>query len=151
MFFSFNDTGEHRDKRKKFSWNKNACSIVFMCFVTVTAMYFVYLKCDLKPSLTSGRYTMSPALENRNGLGSISRENRSGLGYMLAVRFSDQGTGSFVNLLSFMCFASEVGGVGVVEPFMVGSKLGKNVSASWKDEVQFRDIFDKNLVQRFAH
>ena len=100
-------------------------------------MYFVYLKCDLKPSLTFGRYT-------------ISRENRSGLGYMLAVRFSDQGTGSFVNLLSFMCFASEVGGVGVVEPFMVGSILGKNVSASWKDEVKFCDIFDKNLVQRFA-
>ena len=136
-FFSFNDTGEHRDKRKKFSWNKNARSIVFLCFITVTAMYFVYLKYDLKPSLTFGRYT-------------ISRENRSGLGYMLAVRFSDQGTGSFVNLLSFMCFASEVGGVGVVEPFMVGSILGKNVSASWKDEVQFRDIFDKNLVQRFA-
>ena len=50
-----------------------------------------------------------------------------------------------------MCFASEVGGVRVVEPFKVGSTLGKNVSASWKDEVKFSDIFDKNLVQRFAH
>ena len=125
------------EKGRKYSLcNRNACTIIFVCFTTVTAVCFGYFNWDLNPGLSSG-YGMAP-------------ENRSGLGYILALHFSDQGTGSFLNLLSFICFASELGGVRVVEPFMVGSVLGNNVSANWKDELKFSDIFDKNAVQHFA-
>ena len=69
---------------------------------------------------------------------------------MFALKFSDQGTGSFVNMMSFMCFASQIGGVRVVEPFMVRSLLGLNVRANWTEEVKFRDVFDYDKAQKLA-
>ena len=70
---------------------------------------------------------------------------------MFALEFSDQGTGSFVNMMSLMCFASQIGGVRVVEPFMVRSLLGLNVRANWTEEVKFRDVFDYDKAQKLAH
>ena len=70
---------------------------------------------------------------------------------MLALSFNDQGTGSFVSLMTFLCFASELGGVRIVEPFMVGSLLGINISANWRDELKFSDVFDSNVVKHFVH
>ena len=64
------------------------------------------------------------------------------LGYMLALSYSDQITAGSVNLLSLMCLAKKIGGVQVVEPFVIGSVLGLNVSANWTEEMEMSDIFD---------
>ena len=71
-------------------------------------------------------------------------------GYMFALNFSDQGTGSFVNLMSMLCLASKLRGIRVVEPFMVRSVLGLNVSANWTKEVKFSDVFDKGTALKQA-
>ena len=76
--------------------------------------------------------------------------HRSGLGYMLALDFNDQGTGSFLNILSFLCLASLLGGVRIVEPFLVGSVFGQNVSAKWLEETTFSDVFDSTAFHLFA-
>ena len=41
-----------------------------------------------------------------------------------------------------MCLAKKIGGVQLVEPFVMGSLLGLNVSANWTNEVKMLDIFD---------
>ena len=75
---------------------------------------------------------------------------RSGNGYMFALGYSDQGTGSFTNLMSFLCLAGKLGGIRIVEPFMVGSFLGMNVSKNWREEVKFGDLFDAGVANRYA-
>ena len=75
---------------------------------------------------------------------------RSGNGYMFALGYSDQGTGSFTNLMSFLCLAGKLGGIRIVEPFMVGSFLGINVSKNWREEVKFGDLFDAGVANRYA-
>ena len=72
---------------------------------------------------------------------------KSGDGYMFALTFGDQGTGSFINLASFLCLTSKLGSVRIVEPFMVTSVLGQNVSANWEEETKFSDIFD---IEKFS-
>ena len=74
----------------------------------------------------------------------------SGLGYWLSLHYSDQGTGAFVNLMSFLCLSSAVGGVRVVEPFIVGSNIGQNASANWKEEISFSETFDSDNFHHFA-
>ena len=76
--------------------------------------------------------------------------SRGEVGYILALTFGDQGTGSFINLLSFVCFASKLGSVRIVEPFMVGSALGQNVSVNWTEETKFSDVFDLKSFNHFA-
>ena len=63
-------------------------------------------------------------------------------GYMLALSYSDQITAAIANVRSLMCLAKKIGGVQVVEPFVVGSLLGLNASANWTNEVTMTDIFD---------
>lgn len=47
--------------------------------------------------------------------------------------------------------STAVGGVRVVEPFMVESILGQNITAPhWREEVRFSDVFDIDEFQRFA-
>ena len=75
---------------------------------------------------------------------------KSGDGYMFALTFGDQGTGSFINLASFLCFISKLGSVRIVEPFMVTSALGQNVSANWEEETKFSDVFDIEKFNSFA-
>ena len=77
-------------------------------------------------------------------------KGRSGNGYMFAVGYSDQGTGSFRNLMSILCLAGKLGGIRIVEPFMVGSFLGINVSKNWREEVKFGDLFDAGVANRYA-
>jgi hypothetical protein len=81
---------------------------------------------------------------------SFTPRNMSGSGYWLALHYSDQGTGAFVNLMSLLCLSSAVGGVRVVEPFIVGSNIGQNVSANWREEISFSDIFDSGNFHLFA-
>ena len=72
-------------------------------------------------------------------------------GYMLSLAFRDQGTGSFVNLMCLRCFASAIGGVHVVEPFVFGSRIGLNLSVSnWTKELRFSDLFDSRATESFA-
>ena len=76
--------------------------------------------------------------------------HHSGQGYFFALHFSDQGTGAFLNILTFLCFASELGGVRIVEPFLVKSVFGQNVSANWTRETKFSDVFDSDKLNKFA-
>ena len=69
-------------------------------------------------------------------------------GYMLAVRYSDQITGATTNVRSLMCLAKKIGGVQVVEPFVVGSRFGVNLTANWTKEVKMTDIFDYGAWKR---
>ena len=82
--------------------------------------------------------------------GETPTHGTSGMGYWVGLHFSDQGTGSFINLMSFLCLSTAVGGVRVVEPFMVGSNVGQNASANWTEEVSFSDIFNSDEFHRFA-
>ena len=72
------------------------------------------------------------------------------VGYMIGLDFSDQGTGAYVNLMSLLCLSSQLGGVRVVEPFFVGSKVGLDVGANWTDQVMFSDVFDSGEFHRYA-
>ena len=79
------------------------------------------------------------------------QQEHSGKGYMFALGYHDQGTGSFVNLMSFRCFASLIKDVNIVEPFMAGSILGLNVSMrNWTEELTFSNIFDRKAAEKFA-
>ena len=79
-------------------------------------------------------------------------EVQSGNGYMLSLAFADQGTGAFVNLMCLCCFASAIGDIRIVEPFIIsGSRLGLNLSmTNWKEELKFSDIFDSGAIEKFA-
>ena len=81
---------------------------------------------------------------------SSAPRSTSGVGYWLSLHYSDQGTGAFVNLMSFLCLSSAVGGVRVVEPFIVGSNIGQNASANWKEEISFSETFDSDNFHHFA-
>ena len=80
----------------------------------------------------------------------LAHKNTSGKGYWIGLHFSDEGTGAFMNLMSFLCLASSVGGVRVVEPFVFGSYVGQNVSANWTNEVPFSEVFDSVEFHRSA-
>ena len=73
-------------------------------------------------------------------------KRRSGNGYMFAMVYGDQGTGAFTNLMSMRCFAGKLGGIRIVEPFMVGSRLGINISKNWREEMKFSDVFDTGVA-----
>ena len=74
--------------------------------------------------------------------------NSARLGYMFSLAFSDQATFATVVLRSLMCLATQLDGVRVVEPFLVDSYLGLNVSADWRGEPRFRDVFDISVWEK---
>ena len=74
----------------------------------------------------------------------------SGLGYMLALHYSDQITGSTVNLLSLMCLATKIGGVRVVEPLILSSTFGVNGSKNWTEQLKFRDIINLTGFEEYV-
>ena len=80
----------------------------------------------------------------------LVQRNTSGMGYWISLHSIDEGTGALMNLMSFMCLASSVGGVRVVEPFVFGSHVGQNVSANWTNEVPFSEVFDSGEFHKFA-
>ena len=80
----------------------------------------------------------------------LVHKNTSGMGYWISLDSIDEGTGGFTNLMSFMCLASSVGGVRVVEPFLFGSLVGQNVSANWTGEVPFSEVFDTSEFHKYA-
>ena len=86
--------------------------------------------------------------ERRVSESTISREIVSERGYMLALNYYDQIISGSINLQSLMCLAKKIGGVQVVEPFVMGSLLGLNVSANWTEEVRMSDIFDYDAWKR---
>ena len=71
---------------------------------------------------------------------------------MLTLMYSDQGTGAFVNLMCFRCFASVISGLRIVEPFIVaGSRFGLELSmTNWTEQLKFSDIFDRGTADKFA-
>ena len=101
--------------------------------------------------LYSGRGPYNPPQLTLNGVQSnrtLIGLSPSDLGYMLSLDFGDQGTGSTVNIKSFLCLATKLGGVRIVEPFLVGSTFGQNVSANWREELRLTDIFDKTQFEK---
>lgn len=78
------------------------------------------------------------------------QDHQNGTGYMFSLDFVDQGTGSFHNFMSLLCFASEIGGVRVVEPFMYRSVLGLYLKANWTSTLRFSEIFDIHSAEEFA-
>ena len=73
------------------------------------------------------------------------------VGYMFALDYGDQGTSSFVNLVSFLCFVSQISKhIKVVEPFMIGSIIGQDASANWSDEVRLSEVYSYETVNNFA-
>ena len=78
-----------------------------------------------------------------NALGhEIQNLHRSKYGFFMAFSFSDQLTGSVYNLNSLMCLATKLGGIRVVEPFIVHAEFGLNASMDWTKEIRFRDVYD---------
>ena len=77
-------------------------------------------------------------------------EVKSGFGYMLALDYGDQGISSFVDLISFLCFASQIGNVKVVEPFMIRSIIGQNASVNWSKAVRLSEVYDLDTVNKYA-
>ena len=78
-----------------------------------------------------------------NALGQeIQNLHRSKYGFFMSFSFSDQLTGSVFNLNSLMCLATKLGGVRVVEPFIVHAEFGLNASMDWTKEIRFRDVYD---------
>ena len=70
----------------------------------------------------------------------------TGLGYVLATHYSDQLTSGGWNVVSLQCWARAISKhLKVVEPFVVGSILGVNLSGGepmdMKQEVRIRDIY----------
>ena len=106
-------------------------------------------KVDGKLTLLSNGNT-----ERKSGVSAIETAgvttNPSGEGYWVGLHFSDQGTGAFWNLNTFLCLSSSVGGVRVVEPFLLGSNLGQNASAHWREQVPFSDVFDLDEFNSFV-
>ena len=124
-----------------------------LCVLTVVTVLIVYHQWDQPQIVFSIQKTNSTyvlQLHNYTNSSALQVVNRSGLGYMFALHFSDQGTGAFINLMSFLCLSTAVGGVRVVEPFLVGSNVGLNVSANWTEEVTFSDVFNSDEFHRYA-
>ena len=80
----------------------------------------------------------------------LASTNTTSVGYWIALHFSDQGTGAFCNLRSFLCLSSSVGRVRVVEPFLVGSDVGLDVSANWTREVPYTDVFHSGALRGYG-
>ena len=70
------------------------------------------------------------------------------IGFILSLAFTDQVTFATAVLQGLMCLATQLGGVRVIEPFIVDSYLGLNVSADWRRELRFRDLFDISVWER---
>ena len=74
-------------------------------------------------------------------------------GYTLAINYTDQMTGSAMNLLSLLCWAkgSELS---VVEPFVIGSRFGASLKTGREgleeNAVRLSDVFDIDVWQRHA-
>ena len=77
-------------------------------------------------------------------------EVKSDFGYMLALDYGDQGISSFVDFVSFLCFASQIGNVKVVEPFMIGSIIGQNASVNWSQAVKLSEVYDLETINKYA-
>ena len=94
--------------------------------------------------------TVQELLPTISGGNTVPMSQEDKVGYFLALDFSDQGTGSYINIISFLCFASELGGVRVVEPFLVGSVFGQFVHATEAEETKFSDVFDYDVFKSFV-
>ena len=126
--------------------DRNHCHrtlVVLLCFILLISTYYIYLYLVASP-LALPKPEPVPKPET------VPDRPKSGDGYMFALTFGDQGTGSFINLVSFVCFASKLGSVRIVEPFMVTSSLGQNVSANWEKGTKFSDVFDIEKFNSFA-
>ena len=122
------------DKKQPFHCHRTL--VVLLCSTLLISTYYIYLHpVDGPLALPKPEQVPHP---------------KSGDGYMFALSFSDQGTGSFINLASLLCFASTLGSVRIVEPFMVTSALGQNISANWEEETEFSDVFDVEKFNSFA-
>ena len=87
----------------------------------------------------------------RNGrTGAVTLAKTRGVGYWVGLHFSDQGTGAFLNMMSFLCLSSFVGGVRIVEPFAFGSNVGQKANENWTEQLPFSDVFDADEFNYFA-
>ena len=100
-----------------------------------------YLLVENSHSKSYNIVTFSTVKENEFGP-EIQNLHRSKYGFFMAFSFSDQLTGSVYNLNSLMCLATKLGGIRVVEPFIVHAEFGLNASMDWTKEIRFRDVYD---------
>ena len=113
----------------------------------IAAFIFFFYKYSTAPLATHP----SKYLSRNDQLVDIQPPRHDQHGYMLSLAFRDQGTGYFVNLMCLRCFASAIGGVRVVEPFVLGSHIGLNLSVSnLTKELRFNDLFDSRATESFA-
>ena len=144
----------------------NSYSIItfrILCFITLITVVTIVYKHDKTVTQhqhenttayyfvdnTSFKFLQTQSLLTSQPTQSTKKVNPP-IGYMIGLDFSDQGTGAFVNLMSLLCLSSQLGGVRVVEPFLVGSRIGLDVSANWTDQVMFSDVFDSGEFHRYA-
>ena len=95
--------------------------------------------------------TTTVTLTNKQMVSEVTEPpHRSGLGYWFALHYSDQGTGSFINIMSFLCLAKELGGIRVVEPFLIGSDYGQILHTRWSTDTTFGDVFDSATFDQYV-
>ena len=140
----------------------NSYSIItfrILCFITLITVVAIVYKHDKTVTQhqhenTTADNTNTKFMQTESQLTNQPTQSTkkvdSPIGYMIGLDFSDQGTGAYVNLMSLLCLSSELGGVRVVEPFFVGSKVGLDVGANWTDQVMFSDVFDSGEFHRYA-
>ena len=113
----------------------------------IAAFIFFFYKYPTAPLATHPQKYLS----RNDKLVDIQPSHHGQHGYMLSLAFRDQGTGYFVNLMCLRCFASAIGGVRVVEPFVLGSHIELNLSVSNRTkELRFSDLFDSRATESFA-
>ena len=144
---------------------------VALVSLSVTFFYGVLIKSNLRSSIrpmpVAGSSSRIAGSSSPRIAGSSSGVVGSSSGYILATHYSDQLTGSSVNLLSLQCWASTLkANVRVVEPFIhYGSILGVDLDPSptkgnntnydkvrmnGENTVKLGDIFDRKEWSNIA-
>ena len=101
--------------------------------------------------VTSLNNMVAVSTVKENALGQeIQNLHRSKYGFFMAFSFSDQLTGSVYNLNSLMCLATKLGGIRIVEPFIVHAEFGLNASMDWTKEIRFRDVYDLDQWRQYV-
>ena len=128
--------------------------VILMVIVTFSMVYVVFNAASMDrstPSDASNNLSSVVGHAGTTGNNEQVLNNQTtvnNVGYIISLAFTDQVTFATAVLQGLMCFATQLGGMRVVEPFLVDSYLGLNVSADWRRELRFRDLFDISVWER---
>ena len=106
---------------------------------------------------TATREPTPPLVDQHKAAGMEREQKREPQGYLLALHYSDQMTGSTVNLVDFQCWAkheTKHSNVVVVEPFIVQSWYGTSMKigeeGTKQNAIRVSDIFDFDVWRQFT-